>query len=244
MERDEILDAMRRTAEENGGKPLGTDRFERATGIGASDWIRYWSRFGDIQKDAGLEPNKLNAAYGDAYLFEKMIGLIRELKKYPTQSEQQTKFYRESTFPARATFQRIGNKTQFISKLLVHCSDKPEYADIVTILEPLMPANAAPAGTGAPVQDSDNGSYGFVYLVKGHPGEYKIGRTNLVDRRLSELGATAAIEHKLEHEIKTDDPSNIEAYWHKRFQEKRMRGEWFRLSPVDVKAFKRWKKIY
>jgi len=90
----------------------------------------------------------------------------------------------------------------------------------------------------------DDAWYGFVYLVKGHPGEYKIGRTTLVDRRLTQLGATASVEHELVHEIKTDDPSGVEAYWHRRFHEKRMRGEWFHLNPRDVGAFKRWRHVY
>jgi Meiotically up-regulated gene 113 len=86
--------------------------------------------------------------------------------------------------------------------------------------------------------------YGFVYLLRGHPGECKIGYTRLVDRRVAELGATASVEPKLIHEIKTDDPSGVEAYWHKRFESKRMRGEWFRLSSHDVRAFKRWRRLY
>lgn len=80
--------------------------------------------------------------------------------------------------------------------------------------------------------------------MRGHPGQYKIGRTNLVDHRLPELGATSAVEPTLLHEIKTDDPVGVEAYWHARFADKRMRGEWFRLNAADVKAFKRWRRIY
>lgn len=72
--------------------------------------------------------------------------------------------------------------------------------------------------------------------MRGHPGEYKIGRTNLVDRRMTELGAKAAIEHEVVHLIKTDDPVGVEAYWHARFEKagKRMRGEWFRLQAADA----------
>lgn len=107
---------------------------------------------------------------------------------------------------------------------------------IPSISEGLLPEMA----TG----DAETKGYGFVYLLRGHPGEYKIGYTKLVDRRVAELGAIASVEPKLIHEIKTDDPSGVEAYWHRRFEGKRMRGEWFRLDLHDVKAFKQWRRLY
>jgi hypothetical protein len=127
-----------------------------------------------------------------------------------------------------------------VAKLKAWCADNPQYRDIVALIPSTsggLPSETLSGGT-------DTEGYGFVYLLRGHPGEYKIGYTRLVDRRVAGLGAAASVEPKLIHEIKTDDPSGVEAYGHKRFEGKRMRGEWFRLSSHEVRAFKRWRRLY
>jgi hypothetical protein len=45
MTRDEILNEIRRTAQENGGSALGRARFERITGITEYELGEYWPRF-------------------------------------------------------------------------------------------------------------------------------------------------------------------------------------------------------
>lgn len=241
MTKDEILAEIRRTAKENGGKPLGAARFEQVTGITTYDWLRHWPRFGDAQREAGFEPNKLNAAFSDEYLLKKAVDLTRELGKFPTYREMRTKRFNDPHFPDAKVFDRFGTRAQILARVAAFARDDEKSNDVFHLLEPLL-ARAQVQQTEE--QASDATKYGFVYLVKGHPGEYKVGRTNLVDRRLSELGAVASVRQELVHEIKTDDPAGVEAYWHSRFAHKRMRGEWFKLNAADVKAFKRWRKIY
>lgn len=77
-----------------------------------------------------------------------------------------------------------------------------------------------------------------MYLLK-HGQHYKIGRTNDTARRRREVSLLLPEELEHVHVIETDDPEGIEAYWHRRFAAKRIRGEWFTLISEDVAAFKR-----
>lgn len=243
MTKDEILAEIQRAATKNGGKPLGAGRLKQEAGIDVSDWSKYWIRFTEAQREAGFEPNKLTEAYTDEYLLSRMADLTRELNHYPVRNELRHKRRTDVTFPAYTVFRRLGTRDDLIRKVLQFCRENKGYAKAIVLLQPLADVLPSPKHGDGDISIKDEG-YGFVYLVKGHPGEYKIGRTNLVDRRLSELGATASIEQTLIHEIKTDDAAGIEHYWHKRFAEKRMRGEWFKLNADDVRKFKRWRHIF
>jgi hypothetical protein len=241
VERTEILGAIRETAAANGGKPLGRNRFEQVTGITEYEIGRYWPRWGDAVREAGLEPNTLNRPFDEAELLEAYVELVATLGHVPTNVELRLERERNPTFPNAKVFQRFGSKAALIDRALVHCTERESHADALAILSEAGSASAvAPDVEGVAPQSV----YGFVYLAEGHRGEYKIGRTNLVDRRLGELGAMAPIEYRLVHEIKTDDPAGVESYWHRRFADRRMRGEWFKLTAADVRAFKRWKRLY
>jgi len=241
MNKEDILAEIRRTAQENGGKPLGVVRFESVTGIRPYDWQKFWPRIGDAQQEAGFAPNKLVGAYGDDFLIEKVIDLTRELKRFPVALEMRIKKRSDPTFPNDGVFVRFGNKAEFITRVLGYCKDKAGYDDVVGLLEPLSEVKTASDDRATNISADER--FGEVYLFKSGR-YYKIGMTKDIVRRGSELRIQLPEKMDLIHSIKTDDPSGIEAYWHRRFDAKRMNGEWFDLNAADIRAFRRWRKIF
>jgi hypothetical protein len=55
MEKQFIIDEIKRATKENGGKPPGKERFSTNTGIRISDWYgKHWARWGDALREAGV----------------------------------------------------------------------------------------------------------------------------------------------------------------------------------------------
>jgi predicted GIY-YIG superfamily endonuclease len=79
-----------------------------------------------------------------------------------------------------------------------------------------------------------NDHSGYVYLIEAENGLVKIGRTEDVERRLSSINSASPICVTLLHSEFVKDAVEMERVLHDRFQSKRMRGEWFRLSESDV----------
>lgn len=238
--RQEILDEIKRTAKENGGHPLGVARLESETGIKPYDWEKFWARLGDAQQEAGFTPSQMQSGYKHEFLIEKIIGLTRKIGKVPTYREVTVERSNDPELPNKKTFGRLGTKEQLVKKVLEYCKDKDGYDDIVGLCAPI----AKNLGEQENPEDaSGDEAIGEVYLFKSGRF-YKIGRTNDTVRRGTELRIQLPEKMDLIHSIKTDDPSGVEAYWHRRFESKRTIGEWFNLNSVDIKAFKRWRRIY
>lgn len=234
-----IVSEIRRTAEQKGGTPLGQKRFVTETGIRIGDWRgRYWARWSDALVEAGFEPKQPTARLDDDAVLAKLIPEIRRLGRLPTRSERQLLHREDESFPSEKVFPRFGSKQALASAVADYCKDRPECRDVLDVLQPTLDAkDASPGGpTGLETVPED----GFVYLLRSGR-HYKLGRTNAFGRRERELAIQLPERASKVHVIKTDDPVGIEAYWHRRFADRRKGGEWFELTSADVKAFKRRK---
>lgn len=240
MEKTDILEAIRRCAEDNGGVALGRERFEALTGITESRWSgRYWVRWSDAIVEAGYEPGAMNAALADEDVLGALAGLTQELGRYPTQPEMVMKRRMDTAFPSAKVFNRYGNKAGQAARLIEFCGNDPALAEVVAIAEPV----AARASKRKETEDpaGDGLVPGQVYLMKSG-AHYKIGRSNATGRRAYELAIQLPDRLEMVHVIETDDAVGIERYWHERFADRRRNGEWFKLSATDVAAFKRRKR--
>jgi hypothetical protein len=242
MDKAHIISEIRRTAKANGGVALGWQRFKGETGISRYDWYgKFWTRWGDAVREAGTEPNRMTEAYDDGFLLGKLVLLTRSLGRVPTVGDLLLFRRKDSTFPSKNVFERLGSKPQRASRVIAYCETNPGNDDVASLWRQVA-LNESPqseeAAVTAPV-------VGYVYLLKhGSRREYKIGRTNNPLRREGEIGIQLPEKLKPVHYIETDDPAGIENYWHARFASKRKEGEWFVLTAEDVRAFKRWKRIY
>lgn len=241
MDKRYILGEITRIAKENGGKAPGREKFERETGIKVSVWYPHlWLRWGDALQEAGFSPNKLQAALGNEVILEKYIALIRELGRIPVHGELVRKSKNDPLFPSARVFEKFGGKKQIVAAVAEYCRTHHGFDDILAVCEQ---SNAQSVRSiELHKEPRSKIKTGFVYLMQSGR-HYKIGRTNSLGRREWELGIKIPVPPKTIHSIETDDPIGVEAYWHKRFAEKRGEGEWFDLSPEDIKAFKRWKRI-
>jgi hypothetical protein len=234
IDKQHILDEIRRTARANNEAALGWRRFENETGIKHSDWYgRFWTRWSEAVREAGLEANRMGGTFEDEFLLEKLVDLTRQLGRVPVQGDLLIARRKDPVFPSEKAFHRFGSKAQRAARVIAYCDSNPEHDD-VTMLWRQIPPERGEHQEAVRSQDV----FGFVYLTRSGRF-YKIGKTNAAGRRERELAIQLPERTSTIHVIKTDDPSGIEAYWHTRFAASRKHGEWFALTAEDVRAFRR-----
>jgi Meiotically up-regulated gene 113 len=166
-------------------------------------------------------------------VFPKLAMAVRHFKREPTTAELEMFRHNDATFPA---YKSVINHFESKSEMMVALRQWVETSDEFTDVAKMLPAISAMKSKTRNFSTNE----GFVYLIKSG-NFFKIGRGDELEKRVKQIRTALPDASTLEHSIRTDDPAGIEAYWHRRFAEKRANGEWFKLSLSDITAFKRRK---
>lgn len=233
--RDFILQEIKRLASENGGQAPGQKLFAKETGIAAHQWLgRYWARWGDALTEAGFQPNDWTGKLDSDSLLNGIIHAMRQFGRMPTKAELLLRRKVDPAIPSiQAIRRQFGRRDDIIAALSKRAAEDANLADIIPMI---------PALSSKPIVRPTHYKIveGFVYLIKA--GDFfKIGRSDNAERRFKEITVALPDKAELFHTIRTDDPPGIEAYWHRRFADRRANGEWFKLTSQDIAAFKKRK---
>ena len=233
--RDRIIEEIKRLAIENDGKVPGQELFENRTGIRRHEWEgKYWTRWSDALIEAGFSPNEFGKKLDKAAVFEAFAKFIRELQRVPVRPEFEMRRRKDPSFPSYKSFvAQFESKAHMIAALRNWAQGEEGFADIVGLL----PIDTRQSEMSV---QRTTAKEGHVYLIKSG-AYYKVGRGEDLEKRVKQIRTALPDASSLEHSIRTDDPAGIEAYWHRRFEDKRANGEWFKLTLQDVAAFKRRK---
>ena len=81
---------------------------------------------------------------------------------------------------------------------------------------------------------------GYVYLICDPANNtYKIGVTrNLNSKRIKKLQTGNSTELHIVYTIETKYPFRLESLLHNKYNDKKLNGEWYALSNIDVSTFK------
>lgn len=231
--RDIILAEIRRIAEGNGGKAPGSQLFHAETGIPPHKWQGvYWARWSDALAEAGYAANEWQQKLNSGDLLMRFAEIVRERGALPSTSEILLMRRTDSTVPNPKTLrQHFKGRAGLIAALRVFCMERKGFEDVLTVL---------PEVDETPKKQSAQSPEGWVYLLKSGQ-HYKIGRSDQLETRVKQISIALPETTSMVHAIRTDDPTGIELYWHRRFADRRANGEWFKLTAADVSAFTRRK---
>lgn len=234
MTKEAILSEIRCAAQARGGR-IGLANFLEESGIPEKQILgKHWAKWNDALAEAGIDTISFSKPRTpEEAILEALCQFIGRLGEWPTENMLSLERRRDQTFPSLNVIRRLRREGNIKTKLLTHCAGRDDLALAREIVEKLPQSESTDEMPDrAPVK-------GFVYMMRSGR-RYKIGHTNSPARRHREVRLELPDPTHLVHSIETDDPSGIEAYWHNRFKEKRIRDtEFFELDGSDVTAFKR-----
>jgi hypothetical protein len=235
MEKQHILDEIRRTAAANDGVALGRGRFAQETGILDLHWRgTHWARWSDAVVEAGLQPRAPQARPDIAVVLAHLADLVRRLGRFPSLLELRAERAANPAFPSGGSFERLGSKVELIDRLQAFCRATPGYEDVPGILDFSLRA----AHTAAPAAAERSADDGYVYLVQSGK-HFRFAAAALPERSACEAAIAAEQGARAIHTIRTDDPAGIAAYWQQRYAARKTAGAWYALTGDEVTAIKR-----
>ena len=235
--RESIVASIKAVAEKNEGVPLGVRAFSATTGLKDDEWRgRYWARWSDALQEAGYSGNAMQGRFDSVDVLRRVACLARELGRVPSVPEMKMARREDGAFPSSKTVaNHFGTKSALVEVLRKFCDENAGFESLLASL-PEAIKNVEPGLDDRRNESSD----GWVYLIQSGD-HFKIGRSAEIERRVKEIRIALPEVAVLIHAIRTDDPGGIEAYWHRRFADRRANGEWFRLTRDDIAAFRRRK---
>ncbi len=237
--KETILNEIQRLTREGEGIVPGVEKFTAETGISKSVWWgKYWSKWSDAVTEAGFEPRKMNTKKSSDFVLETYADICRHYGKVPSTPEVRLYLNQRAGFISHnALFNHFGSKSELDRTFVAYVRSTEAANDLL----PMTSKNGSVEHLAQQDQRlRSNKQDGYVYLLKSG-NHYKIGKSDDIEKRVKSIVVSLPEKAELVHTIRTDDPTGIENYWHRRFAEKRANGEWFALSINDVVAFKKRK---
>jgi Meiotically up-regulated gene 113 len=234
ISKEHMLSEIKRVAALNEGQPPGEKLFLSETNISKTQWVgRHWSKWSDALKEAGFQPNQWIKRSNSNEMLREFARIVLSLGYVPSAPELQIMRRSNDRVVSPKTLREHFKAAELRESLSKLGQNEAEFRELLFIVP------SVKLDEDAVIKTSNNAD-GSVYLLKS--GEfYKIGRSDQLEKRVKQINVALPEVAILFHTIVTDDPSGIEAYWHKRFADRRLNGEWFKLSKQDVAAFKRRK---
>lgn len=79
----------------------------------------------------------------------------------------------------------------------------------------------------------------YVYILKTSDNIYKIGVTKDVDKRIKQLQTGSTEKITLVDKFLSEYPFKLESYFHYKYKDNKVNGEWFYLSEENLNDFQK-----
>jgi hypothetical protein len=180
MDRQFLVQEIKRLANEDSGTPPGQEKFPRETGVPPAQWRGvYWAKWSDALAEAGFKPNSFNVAYEQDFLLEQLATAARDLQKFPTTAELKLYARGKAGFPTKTTFESRFKKR--IRALNNFCERHTDWSDVLNICRSFTEPERKTGDTEKP---SKLVIKGHVYLMRSGNITRLANRSTLADANI------------------------------------------------------------